>query len=167
MNPFFGGAIGWSLFVSWGRFVSLLFVRIASFVVVIVSSVVVVGFEALFLAMLLLCSALSLSLSFSLFLLWILYTLKKGCGEITNVYFFLFFFSQNGVIGANQMLPRWIKRSPRRKYSQEQPFDRFKLQHFASRVRKLLAQFWFLSTGGGLNAKHPGQRTGIETGSLC
>jgi hypothetical protein len=47
-------------------------VRIASFVVVIVSSVVVVGFEALFLAMLLLCSALlslSLSLSLSLFLL--------------------------------------------------------------------------------------------------
>jgi len=116
-------------------------VRIASFVVVIVSSVVVVGFEALFLAMLLLCSALlSLSLSLSVLVVNFVY-FKEGVWRDNKRLFFLFFFSQNGVIGANQMLPRWIKRSPRRKYSQEQPFDRFKLQHFASRVRKLLGQF--------------------------
>jgi hypothetical protein len=55
MNPFFGGAIGWSLLVSrgggGGGLVSLSLVTIASFVVFIV-----VGSEALFLAIALLCS---------------------------------------------------------------------------------------------------------------
>lgn len=52
MNPFFGGAIGWSLLVSrgGGGLVSLSLVTIASFVVI------VVGSEALFLAIALLCS---------------------------------------------------------------------------------------------------------------
>lgn len=56
MNPFFGGAIGWSLLVSrgggGGGLVSLSLVTFATFVVVIV-----VGSEALFLAIALLCSA--------------------------------------------------------------------------------------------------------------